>query len=210
MPHVPVAHLLWLLFAGLPCGFRSCSALRHRCAACKLRGGEQIALRQALIRRLRILAPAIFLPSFLLTLLIAFQERHQEGLWFQSVGSLAVGCLLMADFTGVLWQLERSARTSFGGRPESWTIAYERRRRVSGLCSSTSAPLYLGCCATLEACCRLRIDFDLIWFALQILSWWVPYIFGTAKPWQVRYGKGPPRRFSPALAFMLRPMRCTC
>lgn len=42
---------------------------------------ERIALRQVFLRRLRVLAPALFLPSFLLTLLIAFQERHEGGPW---------------------------------------------------------------------------------------------------------------------------------
>lgn len=101
MPHVPVAHLLWLLFAGLLAGFEV--AVHYGIAAPPASFGEaeQIALRQSLIRRLRVLAPAIFLPSFLLALLIAFQERHQEGIWFRWA---AVAALLV-------WIVIRIVRT---------------------------------------------------------------------------------------------------
>ena len=31
---------------------------------------------------------------------------------------------------------------------------------------------------------------DLFWLALQIQSWWVPYLFGAKRPWQLLYARG--------------------
>ena len=93
MQHVPVTHLLWLLFAGLLAGFEV--AVHYGIAAPASFGeAELIASRQALIRRLRVLAPALFLPSFLLTLLIAsrsgmkrdpgYAGQRQPHCWYGS------------------------------------------------------------------------------------------------------------------------------
>ena len=47
--------------------------------------------------------------------------------------------------------------------------------------------------------------FDLVWFALQVLSWWVPYAFGTAKPWQVKYSQGATTKLLPSFGLHVAP-----
>jgi hypothetical protein len=57
----------------------------------------QIVIRQAIIRRLRILAPAIFLPAIMLAALISFEERRDVEVgfaWSQS------GCCLYGSSFG--------------------------------------------------------------------------------------------------------------
>jgi hypothetical protein len=40
--------------------------------------------------------------------------------------------------------------------------------------------------------------FDAIWSAMQILSWWIPYVVGNAKSWQVAYANGPTTKILPS------------
>ena len=47
--------------------------------------------------------------------------------------------------------------------------------------------------------------FDLIWFAMQVQSWWVPYLFGTAKPWQIAYAKGATTKVLPSFGKHVAP-----
>jgi len=49
------------------------------------------------------------------------------------------------------------------------------------------------------------LGLDLVWLALQVISWWIPYIFGTAKPWQVRYGSGPTTKWLPSFGLHVAP-----
>jgi hypothetical protein len=47
--------------------------------------------------------------------------------------------------------------------------------------------------------------FDAVWSVMQILSWWIPYLFGTAKPWQVAYAKGPTTKVLPSFGKHIAP-----
>ena len=46
--------------------------------------------------------------------------------------------------------------------------------------------------------CIAALLVDVIWLAMQILSWWVPYIAGTNKAWQLEYAKGPTTKILPS------------
>ena len=46
---------------------------------------------------------------------------------------------------------------------------------------------------------------DLIWLTLQILSWWVPYIFGTKKQWQINYAHLPTTKILPSFGNHIAP-----
>lgn len=39
---------------------------------------------------------------------------------------------------------------------------------------------------------------DAVWLALQIQSWWIPYVFGTHVRWQLEYAQGPTTKVLPA------------
>ena len=47
--------------------------------------------------------------------------------------------------------------------------------------------------------------FDLFWLAMQIQSWWVPYIDGHPKPWQVEYAKGATTKLLPSVGSHVAP-----
>jgi len=49
------------------------------------------------------------------------------------------------------------------------------------------------------------LTLDLVWLAMQILSWWVPYIFGTDRGWQLAYAKGPTTKVLPSFGRHVAP-----
>jgi hypothetical protein len=79
MPYAGVAQYFDLLFLGLLAGFEVAVHYGIGAPPPVLPESYQIVFRQAMVRRLRVLAPIIFLPSLLLTVLIAIQERHSAG-----------------------------------------------------------------------------------------------------------------------------------
>ena len=46
---------------------------------------------------------------------------------------------------------------------------------------------------------------DLIWLAMQVQSWWIPYAFGTNRQWQLQYAKGPDTRILPSFGNHVAP-----
>ena len=46
---------------------------------------------------------------------------------------------------------------------------------------------------------------DVVWLALQIQSWWIPYIFGTNIQWQLNYAKGPTTKVLPSFGNHVAP-----
>ena len=79
--------------------------------------------------RLRILAPAIFLPAIMLAALIAFEERHERGSWFRLV---TVGMLLVWIFIRILRTVPvNSATLEWNPEtpPSNWRSQIERTER---------------------------------------------------------------------------------
>jgi len=48
------------------------------------------------------------------------------------------------------------------------------------------------------------LTLDVVWLVLQIQSWWIPYIFGTAG-WQLAYAKGPTTKVLPSFGHHVAP-----
>lgn len=76
MHHLGVTELLELLFVGLLAGFEVAVHYGIGVPPSALTESAQIILRQAMIRRLRVLAPVLFVPSLLLAITIAVYERN--------------------------------------------------------------------------------------------------------------------------------------
>jgi hypothetical protein len=51
----------------------------------------------------------------------------------------------------------------------------------------------------------VALGLDLIGLGLQIQSWWLPYIFGTEKEWQLAYAKGPTKKILPSFGHHVAP-----
>ena len=53
--------------------------------------------------------------------------------------------------------------------------------------------------------CLTALLVDAIWLVMQILSWWVPYIAGTNKTWQIEYAKRPTTKILPSFRNHIAP-----
>ena len=53
------------------------------------------------------------------------------------------------------------------------------------------------------ALCALAID--AAWAAMQIQSWWIPYLFGARATWQIRYAHGPTTKVLPSFGNHVAP-----
>ena len=49
------------------------------------------------------------------------------------------------------------------------------------------------------------LTLDVVWLVMQIQSWWLPYIFGTDKRWQLAYAKGPTTKLLPSFGNHVAP-----
>ena len=53
--------------------------------------------------------------------------------------------------------------------------------------------------------CIAALLVDAIWLVMQILSWWVPYIAGTNKTWQLEYANSPTTKILPSFGNHVAP-----
>jgi hypothetical protein len=137
-----------LLFTGLLAGFELAVHYGIGAPPASLPETGQIVLRQTLVRRLRILAPSLFMPAFLLALLVAVQGRHApgSGLRWATVGMLLVWIVIRIVRTVPV----NSATLEWNPEapPKDWRALVERTERfhvvaswaavIAFLCSLTS------------------------------------------------------------------------
>jgi hypothetical protein len=48
------------------------------------------------------------------------------------------------------------------------------------------------------------LGFDLVWLAMQVQTWWIPYLFG-AHGWRLDYAKGPTTKLLPSFGAHVAP-----
>jgi hypothetical protein len=89
---------LTLLFAGLLAGFEIGVHYGIGSPPSSLTEASQILLRQAMVLRLRVLAPVLFLPALAFGISLTVQERHSEAVWLHTValGSLGMWIIIRA------------------------------------------------------------------------------------------------------------------
>lgn len=129
MMQVPMADFIELLFVGLLAGIELAVHYGIGAPPVSLSEEAQILLRQALVRRLRILVPAIFLPAFLFAVLVAFQERHAPETWLRGG---AIGMFLLWVVIRILRTVPvNSATLDWDPRdpPTDWRSQVERTER---------------------------------------------------------------------------------
>jgi hypothetical protein len=144
-----MAEFFEILFIGLLAGFEIGVHYGIGSPPGYLSEAAQISLRQALVRRLRILAPSLFLPAFLLAVWITVQERQAPG---ELLRWVAVGMLLLWIGIRIVQTVPVNSAT-LGWNPEAppagWRSLVERTERfhvvaawavvVAFLCSLISA-----------------------------------------------------------------------
>jgi hypothetical protein len=91
MPYqVAVLYFVNLLFAGLLAGVEIAIHYGVCAAAEVLSDQSQLLFRRALVLKLRVLVPALFVPTAVSGIAIAVLDSTSAGFWFHFVGMLAV------------------------------------------------------------------------------------------------------------------------
>lgn len=118
-----------LFFAGLLAGAEIAAHYGFVIHAPFLAASDQVRLRQALTRRLRILMPALFLPTFASTLVVFASSQH--GLALALRGVAVAGTLLWAYAR--IFRTIGINRASVGWNPDApptdWRARVERAER---------------------------------------------------------------------------------
>lgn len=92
MLDINVLRFLTLLFAGILAGFEIAVHYGLGAPPRSLTESAQILLRQAMVLRLRVLAPMLFVPTLAFGISFTVQDRHSGAGWLKGValGSLGV------------------------------------------------------------------------------------------------------------------------
>ena len=126
---IDVISLCEVIFAGLLAGFEVGVHYGIGAPPSSLPEHAQILFRQALVRRLRILAPAIFLPALVLEILLTVQARHDSGAWLRDVTlgmfSLWIGIRVLRTVPVNSATLEWSPEAP----PSNWRAQVQRTER---------------------------------------------------------------------------------
>ena len=105
----------------------------------------QIRIRQALIRRLRVLVPAVFVPTALSGVAVAVLDGTATGFVFRWAGVLAVLAWSLATFMGTVPINEAVLTWPPEAPPENWKAIIERWERLdlvrTGAALAAFAPL---------------------------------------------------------------------
>jgi len=92
--------------------------------------GSQIQLRQALIRTLRILVPAIFVPTAVSGVAVTILDGTGPGLGFRFAGLLAVLTWTLTTFSGTVPVNSATLSWQPGAPPGNWRALVRRWERL--------------------------------------------------------------------------------
>lgn len=97
---------------------------------------SQIKVRQALIRRLRVLVPAIFLPTFVAGVAVLVLDGSGPGIVFRCVGVLALLIFILVTLIGTV-PINKAALTwQPDAPPSNWKALVSRWERLDVVRSS--------------------------------------------------------------------------
>ena len=143
--------LVQLLFTGLLAGFEIAVHYGIGAPPKTLREDAQIVLRQAMVRRLRVLAPALFLPALLLTVFAAVHNRHEPGaaLRYTAVAALLVWAVVRIVRTVPV----NSATLEWNPKapPSDWRALIEQAERFHVLAAWAAVVAFLCLLASVAA-----------------------------------------------------------
>jgi hypothetical protein len=144
MPEINLLTFFTSFFAGILAGFEIAVHYGIGAPPDSLTESAQILLRQALIRRLRILAPALFCPTLALGIAVAVRDRTESGILLHEVALCALA----------LWIAIRALRTvpvniaTLEWRPEApptnWRSLVEKTERFHVIAAWASVVAF-GC-----------------------------------------------------------------
>src|SRR5689334_17694894 len=96
---------------------------------------SQIRLRQVLVRRLRILVPAFFLPTAVSGITVAVLDGAAPGFWLRCTGMLAVLVWFVIRVIGTVPINSATLTWEAGAPPQNWRalVAHAERFHILGV-----------------------------------------------------------------------------
>ena len=110
-------------------GFRSCRALWFGASPAVPHRRVQILLRQAMVLRLRILAPALFLPTLASAISLTVQRRHDTRIWLHIAALALLGVWIMIRVLRTVPVNSATLEWNPLNPPEGWRAQVERTER---------------------------------------------------------------------------------
>src|SRR6516162_8157713 len=133
MNAVAILEFVELFCAGLLAGaeFIVCFGVRSTIAV--LDEQPQIQLRQALIRRLRVLVPAVYVPTLLSAVAMTVLAGTDFGFWWRCVGLLALLVWTVTTFVGTVPINKATLTWRPDAPPEDWRGIVRRWERLDAV-----------------------------------------------------------------------------
>jgi hypothetical protein len=129
MSFLVLLHLINLFFAGILAGMEIVIHYGLRSPAEVLSDSAQLRLRQALILKLRVLVPAVFLPMALSGVSISVLDRESPGTAFRYVGLLALGVWILIRIVGTVPINSATLGWDSAAPPNDWKARVTRAER---------------------------------------------------------------------------------
>jgi hypothetical protein len=129
MPNTNI-EFLNLFFAGILAGEELVVCYGVRPLLADMEEQPQFRLRQALIRRLRVLVPAIYLLTTASWIAVMVLERGSAGLGFRCAGALALLSWTLVTFGGTVPINKRILTWQADAPPIDWRVVVRRWERL--------------------------------------------------------------------------------
>jgi hypothetical protein len=138
---ITVFRLINLFFAGILAGMEIAIHYGLHAPTKVLSDESQLQLRQALVRRLRVLVPAFFLPAALSGIVVAVLDGIAPGLWFRCAAILAVLVWVLLRVIGTVPINAATVAWDSGAPPENWKaqVDHAERFHVFGVWAAVTA-----------------------------------------------------------------------
>jgi hypothetical protein len=136
-----VFHLINLFFAGILAGMEIAIHYGLHAPTKVLSDQSQLQLRQAPVRRLRVLVPAFFLPAALSGIGVAVLDGIAPGFWFRCAAILAVLVRVLIRVIGTVPINAATVARDSSAPPENWKaqIDHAERFHVLGVWAAVTA-----------------------------------------------------------------------
>jgi len=125
-----VLEFVVLFFAGLLTGAEFIVCFGVRSTITVLDEQPQIQLRQALIRRLRMLVPAVYVPTLLSAVAMTVLAGTKDSFWWRCVGLLALLVWTLTTFVGTVPINKATLTWRPDAPPEDWRGIVRRWERL--------------------------------------------------------------------------------
>ena len=129
MNSVSVVRFAGLFFAGILSGVEIALHYGLQGPTTVLSDRSQIQLRQALVRRLRVLVPALFLPTAVLGVVVMVIDGAAYGLWLRCVGVFGVVTWIAIRVIGTVPINSASVTWDLDAPPENWRALIDHAER---------------------------------------------------------------------------------